>query len=106
MPTTTITHEPWCAEHITEAGWNSCNTESFQFGPIDRSTEPPDHKGSMWLKQDENENDGRAQIVGSYGDRWFRMNADDAQVILNALRDDAQAVVAALEANLSQIDAQ
>lgn len=107
MPKTTIEHEPWCDEHIDEAGWNSCNTETIGFGPIDPATPPyePDHRGALWLSQDENQGN-EPVVVGSYSLSNFKLSPEDARAILQAMTDDPQSLCGALNRALSHLTAE
>jgi hypothetical protein len=104
MPKTTVQHETWCQEHVGEAGWNMCNTDTIKFGPIRASTFDghEEASGALWLTQDEHEDNG-VMVAGSYGVENFRIDEDAARAVLAAASEDPAALVGALSAALAQL---
>lgn len=104
MPKTTIIHEPWCQEHTDECGWNMCNTDTIEFGPVKRSSDGhEDAVGALWLSQDEEENSKGAMVAGSYGRESFRINAEAARAILQAVSEDPAGLKVALSAAVAHL---
>lgn len=100
MPTTTVTHEPWCEDHVTECGWNMCNTAAVDFGQIDKDGFAA---GSLWLAQDEHEGND-LKVAGSFGPHSFRVDEGAARAFLAAVREDPDGLISALANALGRID--
>lgn len=109
MPKTTISHEPWCAEHLNDrdscGNGEICSALLPSFGP-DMTDGVGDTypRGSFFIDQPEAHDEPALHIEFSPG-RTGAMDVDAARSIFEALKADPDGLQAALELALKTIEA-
>lgn len=104
MPKTTITHEPWCDEHIDEAGWNCCTSKMQYFGAGVVATDGvEDSSGSIYATQDMGDKEPAFILVHGKSSGG-RIELDGLKALLSALDDSPESLRAAAHAALHAIE--
>ena len=112
MPKTTITHEPWCAEHNgPEVGLpQTCCSKGVQFGPLmprrrdDIEIEiENDTRGSLYVQFAEAEPEAVAML--EWAPHFGQLDLQALRAVRHAIADDPKGFLYAIDKTLCAIDA-
>ena len=110
MPKTTITHEPWCAEHIgPDVGLpETCCTQGSNFGPPmpERAGDihvENDTRGSVFVQFAEDEDEAVAMIEWAPHDHG-QLDLPALRAVRHAMADDPEGFMRAIDETLTALE--
>ena len=112
MPKTTITHEPWCAEHNGDAEGlrETCGTKSVAFGTVMPAQEGDDEewqRGSLFIDFAEGEQEAGAFLeyaIDGSRSGYGRLDLTALRAVRAALVDDPKGFLIAIDKTLCAIE--
>jgi hypothetical protein len=107
MPTITIEHEKWCANHADESGEETCEAEPIQFGPDYTPTGyPPEPLGDIYAYRVAGEDDARFVLeCGGRGHSSISVGPRELRALQTLLHQCPDELRAAVDKMLQEIPA-